>query len=285
MYVYHLLMLSYIYVMTQTWNEGNFRDTLSFALCLSIMFERNWDPWLVSFALTCWASFASAFENCDGPTKIFLLAGQSNMVGMGSIEHMRKLLNDTETHEEYATYWNETSHDWAERDDIFVKFNDHIGYLRVGFGAAEDDGFFWPELVLDGHFGPELGMGWVLGDQMQNCGRRPIFFLKTAYGGRDLAIDFRPPSSGKGNYEGVKPVHYGWQYREMIDDILSTLADLENLVPGYDDDLGFELSGLVWFQGPSHPSRDSILAAHTHRATRYRLERHDLGAKSRRVRV
>ena len=188
---------------------------------------------------------------------------------MGSIEHMRKLLNDSETHEEYATYWNETSHDWAERDDIFVKFNDHIGYLRVGFGAAEDDRFFWPELVLDGHFGPELGMGWVLGDQMQNCGRRPIFFLKTAYGGRDLAIDFRPPSSGKGNYQGVKPVHYGWQYREMIDDILSTVADLENLVPGYDDDLGFELSGLVWFQGPSHPSRDSILTAHTHRAPHY----------------
>jgi hypothetical protein len=163
------------------------------------------------------------------------------MVGMASTEHMRKLLNDTETHGEYYTYWNETSQDWAEREDVFVKFDDHIGYLKVGFGAPQGDG----------HFGPELGMGWVLGDRMQNCDHRPMFFLKTAYGGRDLAVDFRPPSSGKGRYPGVKPVHYGWQYRIMINDILAALADLETLVPGYDTDLGFELSGFVWFQGKS----------------------------------
>ena len=216
----------------------------------------------MSFGFTCWSTFARALENCDGPTKIFLLAGQSNMVGMGSIEHMRKLLNETETHEEYSTYWNETSHDWAVRDDVFVKFNDRIGYLEIGFGAPTVDGFVWKPLGVDGHFGPELGMGWVLGDQMQNCSRRPMFFLKTAYGGRDLAVDFRPPSSGKGNYPGVKPVHYGWQYREMIDDILSALADLDSLVPGYDNEIGYELSGLVWFQGPSHRQENPVCFTH-----------------------
>jgi len=45
-----------------------------------------------------------AVVNCGTPTKIFLLAGQSNMVGMGSGEHMRKLMNDTKTHDEYSTY-------------------------------------------------------------------------------------------------------------------------------------------------------------------------------------
>ena len=118
---------------------------------------------------------------------------------MASVEHMRKLLNDTETHEEYLPYWNETSGDWAERHDVYCKFNDQHGRLKVGFGAPGHGG----------HFGPELGLGWVVGDRLCEC-EKPIFLLKTAYGGRDLAIDFRPPSSGKGDYPGVHPVHYGW---------------------------------------------------------------------------
>jgi hypothetical protein len=35
----------------------------------------------------------------------------------------------------------------------------------------------------------------------------------------------------------------------MITDILDALEDLPNIVPNYDPDLGYELSGLVWFQG------------------------------------
>jgi len=178
------------------------------------------------------------------PTKIFVLAGQSNMEGMGSVEHMRKLLNDTKTYDEYSTYWNETSHDWAERDDVFVKFNDQTGYLKVGFGAQ----YFFFDLE---HFGPELGMRWVLGDEILGCVGRPMFFLKTAYGGRDLAIDFRPPSSDNGSYPDIDSSHYGWQYREMIDEIKSTLDRLDMIVPGHDKDVGFELAGFVWFQGMS----------------------------------
>ena len=65
-----------------------------------------------------------------------------------------------------------------------------------------------------------------------------------------MAVDFRPPSSGKGNYSGVKPMHYGWEYRQMITDILNALNnDLPTIVPGYDKEEGYELSGFVWFQG------------------------------------
>jgi hypothetical protein len=116
---------------------------------------------------------------------------------MASVDHMRKLLNHTKTHNEYLPYWNETSEDWAERDDVYCKFDDNLGKLKVGFGAPGH------------HFGPELGFGWVIGDSLCIC-EKPIFLLKTAWGGRDLAIDFRPPSSGRGNYEGVPPVYYGW---------------------------------------------------------------------------
>lgn len=190
------------------------------------------------FMVGCYFQYGNSLC-CHGPTKIFLLAGQSNMVGMASVDHMRKLVNESATRKEFSIYWNTTSQDWAERDDVFVKFDDHVGFLEVGFGAPG----------RGGHFGPELGMGWVVGDGMCNCDHRPIFFLKTAYGGRDLAVDFRPPRSGRGYYPGVKPIHYGWEYRQMIEDITSTLDSLEKIVPGYDNNLGFDLSGFIWFQG------------------------------------
>lgn len=35
----------------------------------------------------------------------------------------------------------------------------------------------------------------------------------------------------------------------MIIDVLDALGNLDKLVPGYNDTLGYELAGLVWFQG------------------------------------
>jgi hypothetical protein len=84
--------------------------------------------------------------------------------------------------------------------------------------------------------------------------------IKTAWGGKSLAVDFRPPSAGP--YEpgmqekergdvptGEKVGHY---YREMIQFVRTTLKDaasISKVVPGYDAAQGYELSGFVWFQG------------------------------------
>ena len=35
----------------------------------------------------------------------------------------------------------------------------------------------------------------------------------------------------------------------MITEILSTLGQLTKIIPGYEEDIGYELSGFVWFQG------------------------------------
>ena len=74
------------------------------------------------------------------------------MTGMGSIEHLKLLLNDTKTHDEYAHLWNITSNSWAERDDVYAKFDAHVGKLTVGFGAPG----------RGGHFGTELEFGWCV---------------------------------------------------------------------------------------------------------------------------
>jgi Carbohydrate esterase, sialic acid-specific acetylesterase len=183
------------------------------------------------------------------PLKVFLLAGQSNMEGQGSMEHLTELLVDDSTRNEYAHLWDETTQTWAERDDVYCKFENHIGKLSAGYGWRDPDD---TELRS---IGPELGFGWAVGDAVRcdcDTSTKPkILLLKTAWGGKDLAVDFRPPSSGKGNYENVKPLDYGRKYHRMILDIQAALSDesLPTIVPGYTPEQGYTLEGLVWFQG------------------------------------
>ena len=189
------------------------------------------------------------------------------MVGMASIDHLKELIlqqnNDTteatnNNNNEYRQdLWDEAANNFIIRQDVIMKYGTAVGNLTVGHDFAAHN-----------HFGPELGFGWILGDtallaqkkekkkekQLRSSSNKkgdkgPILIIKSAYGGRNLAIDFRPPASGEGNFSGVKPVHYGWEYRQMITDFVDALDSLADYVPSYNENDGYELAGLVWFQG------------------------------------
>jgi alpha-galactosidase len=140
--------------------------------------------------------------------------------------------------------WNGTH--YRTKEDVFIKFNQNdAGKLTLdsnsGFAATCNN--------KGGCFGPEVGFGWTLSERLPS---EPIFLIKTAYGGRDLAVAFRPPSAGQGNYPNVDPdgqYGYGWQYRIMMADIRDILDNIADYVPGYDESEGYVLSGFVWFQG------------------------------------
>ena len=85
------------------------------------------------------------------------------------------------------------------------------------------------------HFGPELQLGHVLGDYFDN----QVLLIKTAWGGKSLYRDFRPPSSG-----GT----VGPYYTKMLADIREALDELKTDFPNYDGG-GYELAGFVWYQG------------------------------------
>lgn len=168
------------------------------------------------------------------PLKIILLAGQSNMVGMGSVDHLHKLVErDCPCHRYRDQLWNGTS--YRVFDTIYMKYNDCHGPLTIGSNFA----------ASHKHFGPEVGIGYEVANHLTD---ETVFFLKTAWGGKSLAVDFRPPASGEGHY-GPKPMAYGRFYRMMIEDILDTLSHLSDYVPGYNAIHGYELAGFVWFQG------------------------------------
>lgn len=125
------------------------------------------------------------------------------------------------------------------------------GKLTAGFGADDDK------------IGPEFTFGLTLEQNLPE----PILLIKTAWGGKSLHTDFRPPSAGPyvfseqqlenlqergkdlATFREEKRRATGHYYRLTIEHVKEVLADLGAVVPGHDPDQGYELAGFVWFQG------------------------------------
>ena len=152
------------------------------------------------------------------PIKVFILAGQSNMQGAGIIKadpqrnggkgSLETLVKDPATAKRFAPLVDKDGN-WRTRNDVWISYLDRNGPLTVGYGARRET------------IGPELGFGWVMGDALDE----PVLLIKCAWGGRSLAVDFRPPSAGKPPYSlGVKeddaiqqdPNIIGKYYREIL---------------------------------------------------------------------
>jgi len=119
---------------------------------------------------------------------------------------------------------------WRERDDVSVWYRTGNGLLKKGplsIGYAVYPGKH--------HFGPELQFGHVMGDHYKDH----VLLLKTAWGGKSLFRDFRPPGAGG---------ETGPFYRKMIAEIHEVLGDLKEHCPGYSG-RGYEICGFAWFQG------------------------------------
>ena len=188
----------------------------------------------------------------DGPVKIFILAGQSNMQGHAALRTLEYLIYNEETAAEYQQ-WKDRRGNWYERSDVWVWTTDgeRYGNLRPGYGQSEFK------------LGAELGFGWVMGERLDE----QVLLIKTCWGGRSVKKDFLPPSAEmpsdnqlqeelerrrKRNpdttMEEVKEA-YGKAYRDMIAHVKEVRASLKSYFPKYDDKRGAELAGLVFFQG------------------------------------
>ena len=166
------------------------------------------------------------------PIKVFILAGQSNMEGKAKVSLLDFQAAQPATRDLYKHLRKDDK--WIERDDVWIKFLDRKGKLTVGYGS--------PKCI-----GPELEFGSVVGDRYDE----PVLIIKTAWGGRSLFRDFRPPSAGlpaaavldkmlaalkkqKGKENATlddvkKP--FGASYRAMLEEVNGTLANLKTLFP------------------------------------------------------
>jgi hypothetical protein len=192
------------------------------------------------------------------PVKVFIMMGQSNMVGMSPIS---SLTDYCKTKKKY-TYLLDDEGKWAQRKDVYcamVTCNEHNGPLAPGFGST-------------GRIGVELGFGWVVGDALDE----PVLLLKACIGNRSLGWDLLPPGSEPYEFEGKKvpgyrgtpenpkgngsiPAGAGWYAGKQYDtDIANAKAALENLDKFYPGAKKYEVAGFVWWQG----EKDGGSAAH-----------------------
>lgn len=199
---------------------------------------------------TCLTASILIVAQADGKDKVrvYLLAGQSNMEGKAKIsllEHQARLPDADPRLASLKT----SDGNWHERDDVFIQFLDRKGKLTVGFGS--------PNCI-----GPELQFGNVMGDHFDD----PVVIIKTAWGGKSLWSDFRPPSSGLPQESTLVTMlenqkkkipertmdevreQFGHFYREMIAQTRSAMADIGALFPELKGRTA-ELEGIVWFQG------------------------------------
>ena len=184
---------------------------------------------ILTAALLCVLSPSSFAQ----PIKVFILAGQSNMEGQGVVSmdgeqgynggkgNLVWSVQNSKSAEKLKKLKNEKG-EWVVRDDVQISFKAGAkvrkGGLTVGYTGYGGSS----------HIGPELGFGFVMGDFF----KEPVLLIKTAWGGKSLFVDFRPPSSGG---------QVGPYYTKMVEEVRTALAEL--------GEQKYEIEGFVWQQG------------------------------------
>ncbi len=207
--------------------------------------------------------------------KVFILMGQSNMVGMGDILPEDKpgtLTTLTKTEKKYP-FLVEDSGAWTVRKDVYY----YDARVKKGspLSATSNNGK---------SIGPEVGFGFVMGQVLD----APVLILKSCIGNRSLGWDLLPPGSERFTAEvterggqkvtrtfaGYKDTPDSWvegqpkkevnwyagkQYDDDMANAKGALADLAKIYPGYNGQ-GYEIAGFVWWQG--NKDQNAVHAAH-----------------------
>jgi hypothetical protein len=212
---------------------------------------------------------APTLSAAERPVKVFILAGQSNMEGHARIETFDYIGDDPETAPLLKRMRGADGQPMV-CDRVWISYftgngdtnGEGFGRLTAGYGSRrrpDEDG---------GKIGPEFTFGLTLEEHLQE----PVLIIKTAWGGKSLHTDFRPPSAGpfvlsdwqQENYpkqegHGIPKDFEQWKadkiqetgvyYRLMIEHVKRVLADVKRVCPEYDGAAGYELAGFVWLQG------------------------------------
>ena len=218
------------------------------------------------------------------PVQVFILLGQSNMVGLGKIKGGEISLEHAVQEKKKYPYLVDETGGWRERKDVrFVRY-------MSGKGPLNNE---W--LTVKGNsLGPELGIGHPLGNAID----APVLLLKCCIGNRALGWDLLPPGRPRREFvdrdkNGVekklvyagykdkpefwemdpaqgletesppwldkngKPIDWyaGKQWDTDIGDAKRALADLGKHYPGA---MGYEVAGFFFWQG----ERDAGNAGH-----------------------
>lgn len=187
--------------------------------------------------------------------QVFILAGQSNMDGQANIATI-DFLGEDKKHAKLLKVFKPDGKTPITRDDVWVANSGVYDKLQPGFGGRRNYD------KLGSNIGPEYAFGQFIGEALDE----QVLLIKYAPGGQSIYVNFRPPSAGTTGVEkidtqvlskaiadrfndGVQEKVVGLQYRKLVKFIHDTLRNLKKHFPSYDEKAGYEIVGLVWFQG------------------------------------
>lgn len=244
---------------------------------MTIPFRRFLAAAVAAFALAVFPSFAQenspSIPRPDGkpadmskPVQVFILLGQSNMVGLGKVKGGEFSLEHAVKEKKKYPYLVDDSGVWTERKDVrFVQYMSGRGPLRNEWMT-----------VAGRNLGPEYGIGHPLGNAID----APVMLLKCCIGNRALGWDLLPPG-GEGfeftDSKGVTWVHPGYkgtperwkkgeepkpiawyagkQYDDDTRDAKKALADLAKHYP---DATRYEVAGFFFWQGERDAGSEAL---------------------------
>jgi len=203
-------------------------------------FRRHTIP-LLAAALPLLAALLTTPATTAGePMKVYVLAGQSNMEGQAVVDlegpdynegkgTLVALLADPAKAAGLA-HLEATDGTWRVRDDVWVWYQPEAAPLQAGPSTVG-----YTVYGDKHHFGPELEFGHVVGEAVEN----DVMLVKTAWGGKSLFADFRPPSSGGKT---------GEYYTRMIAQVREAVGSIKQRFPQSKAE-GHEIAGFVWYHG------------------------------------
>lgn len=195
------------------------------------------------------------------PVKVFVLLGQSNMLGFGKVagekagtlEHAVKV-------EGLYPFLVDDQGAWTTRKDVR-----NVRVMVARGGGMRVHANDW--LSIKGKkIGPEVGIGHRIGHALEE----PVLILKSCIGNRSLGWDLLPPGSPGYEFEdggktwvyagsgesphrwekGTEPKKIGWYAgKQYDDDVANAKKVLEELSTYYPNATRFEVAGFFWWQG------------------------------------
>jgi hypothetical protein len=187
------------------------------------------------------------------PVQVFILLGQSNMVGLGNIRTLEEAVKSKSKY----PYLVDEGGGWTQRKDVRNVF-----VMCSGNSPAADQHNDWMSVSNRRKLGPEYGIGHALGNAID----APVMILKSCIGNRSLGFDLLPPGSESYKFNGETQLGYrgtgadpegkgerapgewyaGCQYDG---DVAAAKKVLENLGTYYPEGKSYEIAGFFFWQG------------------------------------
>jgi len=190
------------------------------------------------------------------PVQVYILLGQSNMVGAGRIagEKNGTLENAVKAKKKYP-YLVDDAGQWTVRKDVRnVRVMNNKGFNNE-----------WMTIKGSKRIGPEFGIGHYLGHAVD----APVMILKSCIGNRCLGFDLLPPGSEQFEFKekgktmvhagykefgiwekGTQPPTKGWYAGTQYDaDVAAAKRVLKQLDKYYPGAKGYEVAGFFFWQG------------------------------------